>query len=267
MILLGPAGSPEKTTIDGIGKVRELGLQSMEVEFTHGVRMKDQLALDIGKRALEEKIHLSIHAPFFINLASKEKEKIEASKIRILDSAQKAHHMSVFNNVNVVFHPGFYMDRPKKEVYDIISEQMGMLLDTIKRNEWKKVRLALETTGKPTQFGDIDELLLMRKELGCHICVDFAHIYARNNGVIDYGEIFDKLRSIKDLHCHFSGIEYTAKGERKHLDLTEEFFSPLANQLMKRHKGRTINVISESPITWKDSLLMKRVLEKKGYEF
>jgi len=208
-----------------------------------------------------------IHAPFFINLASLEKEKIEASRKRILDSAQKAYHMSTYRPVDVVFHPGFYMGRGKKEVYDIITQQVGMILDTIKANNWKKVRLALETTGKPTQFGDLDELMSIRDDVGSEICVDFAHIYARNNGKIDYDEVFDKVKMIKDLHCHFSGIEYTEKGERRHLDLTEEFFSPLADQAIKRYKSKSINIISESPITWKDSLLMKRVLEKKGYSF
>ncbi len=88
-IRLGPAGVPiacNGSSIDGVNCVKELGLQAMEIEFVRGVKMSLALAKQLGETAKSSDIELSIHAPYFINLASAEKEKIAASKVRILDS-------------------------------------------------------------------------------------------------------------------------------------------------------------------------------------
>ena len=120
-----------------------------------------------------------------------------------------------------------------------------------------------------SQFGDLDELIRLVKETKCSLCIDFAHLYARNGkGKIDYNEIFNKLKKIKEknLHFHFSGIIYTKKGERKHINMNHHpDFRGLAKEILKRKIN--CSIVSESPVTWQDSLKQKRIFEKLGYKF
>ncbi|ENO12019.1 endonuclease IV [Thermoplasmatales archaeon SCGC AB-539-C06] len=219
-ILWGPAGTSGLGYEEGLQRCKELKLKAMEVEFTYGVRMSNPEAKKIGDIAKKLGIRLSVHAPYYINLASKEKAKIEASKKRILQSCERAHYL---NASPVVFHAGFYQGRDKEEVYKVIKEEIIDLQKTIKKKKWK-VKIAPETTGKKSQFAGLDSLLRLRKETGCEICVDFAHLYARNAGKMYYDEIFKKIRTLPHIHCHFSGITYTEKGERSHKLLDKSFF-------------------------------------------
>ncbi len=255
MIRLGPAGSPLKSTLDGLNYVKKIGLNALEVEFTYGVRMKNELARKIGELAEKLDISLSVHAPYYINLASSDKQKIEASKKRILDSCERAHYLKASN---VVFHAGFYGRLSDKECYEIIKKGIVEMQDIINENKWK-TGLAPETTGKKSQFGSLTEILKLRDEIKCSICVDFAHLHARN-GSINYAFIFSQLANLKHIHSHFSGIEFSDKGERRHLVMQKSDFMPLAGEILKRNTD--ITIISESPITWKDSLKMKEIIEK-----
>jgi deoxyribonuclease IV len=255
MIKLGPAGSGGLGNIECIKKIKELGLDAMEVSFTYGVRMTDEKAREIGKTAKELGILLSVHAPFYINLASNDKEKVAASKKRILESCKKAHYL---NAKYVVFHAGFYQGRKAREIFQIIKREMQDILKTIKDNKWN-ITLAPEVTGKASQFGSLDELLALTEQVGCSLCVDFAHILARNNS-IDYKKVFSKLKSFKHVHSHFSGIEYTQKGERKHLLTTKKVLLPLIKHIIEAKTN--ITVINESPSPIKDSLLAKKIIEE-----
>ena len=255
MIRLGPAGSPVKSTLDGLGYIKKIGLNAMEVEFTYGVRMRNELAKKIGELAEKLDISLSVHAPYYINLASSDKQKLEASKKRILDSCERAHYLKASH---VVFHAGFYGRLSDKECYKIIKKEIIEMQDIIKENKWK-TGLAPETTGKKSQFGSLTELLKLKDEIKCSICVDFAHLHARN-GSINYALIFDQLSSLKHIHSHFSGIEFSDKGERRHLIMEKADFLPLAKEILKRKID--ITIICESPVTWEDSLKMKGIIEK-----
>ncbi len=253
MIRLGPAGAGGKGYERGLDIVHELGLNAMEVEFVYGVRMTALQAEAIGRKAGNLNIKLSVHAPYYINLASKEKDKVNASKKRILDSCEKA---SLLRAENVVLHAGFYQDRSREDTYKIIKREIEDIIATIKKNGWK-VLPALETTGKKTQFGDINEILKLREETGCEICVDFAHILARE-GNIDYDDVFDKVKNIKRLHSHFSGIEYTGKGERRHIITAEKMLKPLIRKIIEANAD--ITIINESPDPIGDSLKAKNIL-------
>lgn len=263
-INLGPAGSPGRSTLEGIGMVREMGLQAMEVQFTHGMKMSNETAKEVGEEAKRLGVELSVHAPYFINLASHEKPKVAASRNRILGSCERAHHMGA---ENVVFHPAFYGKHEKGKVFEIVAGEVSGMMDVIKERGWKTT-LAPETTGKVSQFGGLEEMVRLVKEAGCGICVDFAHLYARNRGVIDYAKILDALRplKLKRLHCHFSNINFGLSGERNHLVLNSKPpFEPLASEILKRKLD--ITIISESPITWRDSIKMRKIFEKMGYKF
>ena len=97
----------------------------------------------------------------------------------------------------------------------------------------------------------------LMQDTGCGICVDFAHLYARQQGEIDYARILKKLP--KSFHAHFSGIAYGPKGEKKHIRTTQKFFEPLARALIEHN--RDITIISESPKPYEDAVMMKRILQ------
>ena len=239
--------------LKGVARCAEMGFDCMEVEFTYGVRMDLKTAKAVGVLAREKGILLSVHAPYYINLASEEKEKLAASKKRIMDSCQRAHHMGA---LNVTFHGGFYQTRTPALTYERIKKAIISLQNQISRRKWK-VALCPEVTGKPSQFGSLEELLRLKKDTGCGITVDFSHLYARHQGNIDYGQVLKKLP--KKFHAHFSGIEYGPKGEKKHIRTTEKFFKPLARELVKRNPDVTI--ISESPKPYEDAAMMQRVVQ------
>lgn len=253
MIRVGPAGSSGLGNLKGVLRVAEMGLDCMEVEFTYGVRMDIKAAQAVGQLAKEKGVLLSVHAPYYINLASEEKEKLAASKKRILDSCQRAHHLGA---CNVTFHAGFYQTRTAEETYARIKKAMVGLQNRIARRRWQ-VTLCPEITGKPSQFGSLEELLHLKKDIGCGITVDFSHLYARHQGDVDYERILKKLP--QKFHAHFSGIEYGPKGEKKHIRTTKKFFEPLARQLVKRNPD--IAIICESPKPYEDAVMMKRVIQ------
>lgn len=252
MIKFGPAGTGSGS-LEGIKAIAALGLDAVEIEFTYGVRMQNPLAKQIGDEARLLKLDLSVHAPYYINLASEENKKIEASKKRILESCERAHYLGA---KYVVFHAAFYGKRAAEDVYNIVKEAIIGMQKIIKKNGWDVV-LAPETTGKKSQFGSIDELLRLRKETGCHLTVDFAHLRARE-GTIDYKAVFDKLAGIGHIHAHFSGIEFTEKGERRHLITTRQDLAPLLSEIKKRKAD--ITIINESPDPAGDSIKAKKLL-------
>lgn len=238
--------------LKGIQKVARMKLDCMEVEFTYGVRMSIAEARQAGALAKEKGVALSVHAPYYINLASDEKEKVVASKKRILDSCQRAGALGARN---VVFHAGFYQKKSAVQTYRLIKKAILEIQRNVAKNSWN-VKLCPEITGKPSQFGSLEELLKLKQDTGCGLCVDFAHLYARQQGEIDYTQVLKKLP--KSFHAHFSGIAYGKKGERKHLKTTPKFFEPLAAALIKRNANVTL--ICESPEPHKDAAMMKRML-------
>ena len=256
-ILIGPAGSGG-SAIEGFEKVKEAGLDAVEIEFVHSIWMDKDSAEDIEKANKKLKLILSIHAPYYINLNSKEKVKIGASRSRILKSCEIGN---VLGAEYIVFHPGFYQGMSEEQTYENIKEQILKMMEEIKANKWD-VQLCPETTGKQSQFGSLDELIKLKKETGCYICVDFSHLMARANGKITYEEIAEKIEKAKlgHIHAHFSGIEFSEKGERRHLLTPDSEIKSLLTALKKHNIDCTI--INESPDPIGDAIKMKKFLEK-----
>lgn len=254
MIRIGPAGSGGRGNLAGIETAARMGLDCLEVEFTYGVRMQPEDAPAVGEMARRYGIALSVHAPYYINLASEEPEKLSASRTRILDSCQRAHAMDARN---VVFHAGFYQHRTADETYARIRDAVNALQAQITANRWNVV-LCPETTGKPSQFGSLEELFRLTADTGCGITVDFAHLFARHHGKLDWDRLLLQLPD--KFHAHFSGIEYSAKGEKRHIRTTEVFFQPLAAALVSRNPD--ITLISESPQPFEDAVMMKQVVRQ-----
>jgi len=169
----------------------------------------------------------------------------------------------------VTFHAGFYMKMDPEKVYQNIKGEIERIVNNL-RDEKNRILIRPELTGKPSQFGSLEELIRLSQEIeGVLPCIDFAHLFARSTGKINtyerFREVLEKIErglgkeAIKNMHIHMSGIRYGPKGERNHLVLEESGFN--WKELLKAWKefeARGV-VISESPNIEKDALLMKRV--------
>jgi deoxyribonuclease-4 len=254
MIRIGAAGSDGLGYLKALQKASRLGLGCIEVAFTYGVRMKSPEAAAVGAAARAKNIALSVHAPYYVNLAADDVVKLAASRERILASCRMA---ALLGARNVVFHAGFYQGRSAERTFARIAKAMEKLQAVVRKNRWA-VALCPETTGKPSQFGSLDECLRLAEETGCGFTVDFSHLLARAAGRLDYGEVLDRLP--RRFHAHFSGIAYGPKGERRHLKTTPRFFMPLAEAMAGRDLDVTL--INESPRPYRDAAMMGRVVAK-----
>ena len=275
MLLFGTAGIPisttDRSTEAGIKRIKELGLECMEMEFVRGVYMGKEKASDIKEIAEQEGVKLTVHAPYFINLSSAEPEKVSASKQRILDSARIG---ALAGAKSVTFHPAYYMGKPSQEVYQRVKEALLEITETL-RNEKIQIDIRPETTGKGSQFGTLEEIINLSQEIqGVKLCIDFSHLYARDIGKWNsYAEFVDILNrveaglgalALRDMHLHVSGIEYTPKGERRHLVVQDAGNKFNYKELMSalRDKGVEGFLICESPNLEEDALLFKKVYEE-----
>lgn len=274
-IYLGTAGIPlsakGKSTIEGVKKVKELGLNAMEVEFVQGVKMSIEKAKELGEVAKTIGVRLSVHAPYYINLCSEEKEKMEASKNRILETATRAEAMGADA---IAIHVAFYGKKSKREeCLDEVKSGLGEILDKSKELGIVNVKFGIETMAKETAIGTLDEVILLSKELDRQIIpyIDWAHTFARQGGQIDYGEILDRLTKelgLTHINSHFEGLEIR---NGKYVDIHRSIvyntppFEPLAREILKR--DISITLICESPELENDALRMKKILEDLGYKF
>lgn len=248
VIKFGPGGlGGVEEAVSNLEEYQRLGLRACEIEFVYGVYIKSEKdASKIGNKAKELGIKLSIHAPYYINLNSDDKKKIEASKKRILDCCRVGEELGVYL---VVFHPGFYGKMSKQETYENIKKEIIKIRDEIKKNKWK-INIAAETTGKINVFGSVEEIAQLVKDTGCSFVLDFAHILAREKKV-DYNKIKQLFGKYKSWHCHFSGIEYGEKGEKNHKKTEKKDWKELISNLPK---DKDIVIINESPYPVEDSV-------------
>lgn len=273
-LLFGTAGTPHssksKNTVSGIKRIQELGLDCMEVEFVRGVKMGEATAKEVRSVSKRLEIELSVHAPYYINLNSPDKETLKASVERILESARIG---AICGARNIVFHPGFYMKSQKRAVYARVKDNLEKMHKALS-HEGIDALLRPETTGKRTQFGSLEEVLSLSAEVeGVQPCIDFSHLHARTGrantkeeftGTL--GEIENSLGrdALQDMHIHLSGINYTRKGERNHLNLSESDLR--YTELLETWRGFDIKglVICESPNLEGDALLLRDTYVKLG---
>ncbi|MCA9378961.1 TIM barrel protein, partial [Candidatus Dojkabacteria bacterium] len=189
--------------------------------------VKPEQAPKVKELAVAEDVSLSVHGSYYVNLASTDKQKWHASIGRV---AQAAKMGDACGARSVTFHSGFIQDKQLTEVFASVKEGMKEVLAEVKDLQ---IKISPELTGKPSQFGDLGDLIRLTKELreegyaNVGFCFDFAHKYARSNGKFNtYDEFMQILTQIAeglgddflgDMHIHVSGIEYSPKGERNHL--------------------------------------------------
>jgi deoxyribonuclease-4 len=270
-ILFGTAGVPhsakERDSVTGIERIRELGLDAMELEFVRGVHMSPEAARRVNGAREQKNVRLSVHAPYFINLNAKEKDKLNASKKRIFDSARIGN---IAGAKLVTFHPGFFQGEEKKVVLEKVITEIGDILDEMKKHELKII-LAPETTGKPTQIGSLEETIKMCDSLKeIRPMIDFSHLHARENGRFKNKKDFEKAieeipkKFLEELQMHASGINFTAKGEKNHMEMQEKGNSFNYKWFLEALKEKNVSgcIICESPNLESDALLMKKYYDK-----
>ncbi|HLD86470.1 MAG TPA: TIM barrel protein [Candidatus Nanoarchaeia archaeon] len=268
-LIFGTSGIPHIArglpTQEAIPQIRKLGLDAMELEFVHSINISREKAPLVKEAARKSDILLTCHAPFFINLNSQEKPKLEASMKRIVDSARITH---LCGGYSTTFHAAFYQKETKEATYNNVKDSIKKILAQLKE-EGIEIWIRPETTGKSTQFGDIDEILKVSEELEWVMpCIDFANIHARSIGKFNSYEEFSSIlqkvektlgkRGLQNIHAHITGIAYGEKGEKHHLDLEESDlrYKELL-QAFVDFKVRGV-AICESPNIESDALLMQK---------
>ena len=247
---------------EAFGILKDLNLDGMEMEFVHGVRITDK-SKDFIKNNSENFV-ITAHGPFYINLNSKEEEKIDASVGRIIDTARVAEDVGAYS---ITYHAAFYMGKDKETVYNQVKTQTQRIVDILEK-EKINVWIRPETTGKPTQWGDFEEIIRLSKEFEQVLpCIDFSHIHARTGGKYNtYDEIAYVLerigkelgvQALENFHGHLAGIEYTDKGERQHLILEESDMNYQA--VLKALKVFNVKgaLVCESPNIEDDAQILK----------
>jgi len=261
-----PKNKPKKPggSVGGIYHLNDLGLQALELGWVRSVRVSESTAVSIKEAGSERDVVLSVHAPYYINLNANDEEWPKSRK-RLMDTA-RAGHLS--GATDIVFHPGSYFGKPAAEVLKVA---LPRLEDCVKElhAEDNPVILRPETMGKGAMLGSLEDTLEMSQLAGVEPCLDFAHLHARpgDGSVNTYQEWMDILETYKDalgekslerLHCHLSGIEYTEKGEKNHLVISESDFNlgALFQALLDNKAGGRI--LCESPTLEDDALFIQK---------
>lgn len=272
-LLFGTAGIPlqtsPKNTVSGIEYVAKLGLNAMELEFVQNINIKEDQALIVNKTAKKNNIALTCHGQYFINLCSIENEKINASKQRIYLAAKRAFQCGAWS---MCYHSGFYQGQNQTIAFEKI---LFALKDVMKKLKDENINIWVrpETMGKQTQFGTIDETIKLSLEIENVLpCIDFSHLCARSNGKInslkEFSNILEKLekelgkQSLKNMHIHAQGIEFTEKGEKKHLPFNESIFSYKDLAIALKNFNAQGIIICESPLMETDALLFQQAYKK-----
>jgi deoxyribonuclease-4 len=232
--------------------------------------MENDTAGLIGKKAASLGIRLSVHAPFYINLNSAEQGTRLASQEHLISSARLA---LILGARSLVFHCGYYGHNSPEETYENIKRALRNVV-SILRSEQNPVILRPETMGKKSQFGSLDEILALCREVdGLLPCLDISHMHARERAENSYRHCHHVLRKIEkklgpkafgDMHIHIAGILYGEKGEIKHLDLDKSDFNFEGWLQALREVGAAGTVICESPNLETDALMLKDLYNSYG---
>ena len=223
----GPAGNaenfPYKSSADAPRWMKELGLSCYEYQCGKGVHVGEETARKVGQSAVEHGITLSLHAPYFINLANPDPDSLTKTTGYITGACLVASQMGAGR---VIIHSGALMKRSRREALDIALNSLKHVIAVCDDMGYGTIALCPETMGKINQLGDLDEVLeLCTLDERLVPCVDFGHLYARSLGVDDGQEamerILDRMEAVlgeeraSHFHSHFSHIEFTPNGGEK----------------------------------------------------
>ncbi len=277
----GPAGIPynfkqlKAPTSELPSFLRDEGLDALEYEavrWGQKPQINHEEANKLGANAAKHDVWLTMHSSYYINLLSSP-ETVEASKKRLLATAQAAKWMQAHT---IAFHPGYYTRKQShtKDLQDC-KKALGKVVE-IMRQTGVEANLGPETSGKLSQLGSLEEIVTICESVEqTQPVIDWAHLHARQRGSLRTADDFQKVvetvekrlgtEAAKNLHCHFSHIEYTFRGERRHHPLEAlgygPKFEPLAEIIVDQ--GLTPVIISETPFTDEDAKKMRDVIYRR----
>lgn len=281
IIRFGPAGSSisffeqgHKSSLQMPEWLNKLGLNAFEYQCSRGVKISDESAKRLGELALHYNIKLSIHSPYYINTATPDNEKYERSILYVMKTLYTA---KIMRAKRVVVHMGSCKGMSRTEALNRTKDFIMDILSRADEAGFGDIHLCMETMGKVNQLGTLEEVLTV-----CVLderllpAIDFGHLYARDFGALqrekDYKKILDMIENVlgferlKNLHCHFSKIQYSEKGgEIRHINFEDKLygppFEPLANQIAKRHLTPVL-ICESAGKQAEDALYMKKTYEK-----
>lgn len=237
-LVFGTGGSPltskGRDAVSGIKRIHELGLGHMELEFVYGVKMTEEVAEKVRDAMQKYKVSLSVHGPYYMNLGSLDNKTFHASISYI---AQSIYIGGLAGASSVTFHPGFFIKGDVSGTFEQVQKGLKKVYLEFAKPKFvdhpvnkHQIFVAPELTGKPSQFGDIEDLVKLAKifrDQDLRFCFDFAHKFARTQGKFntreDFAEVLDFIAKelgrdfLSHMHIHLSGIMYSEKGERNHV--------------------------------------------------
>ncbi|WP_298004694.1 MULTISPECIES: TIM barrel protein [Anaerolinea] len=263
-----PLSTPKKPggSIGAIQHLASLGLYAFELGWVQSVRVSEETCRDIQKTAEEYQVQISVHAPYFINLNADDEEWLKSRK-RLMDAA---YYGALAGATDIIFHPGSYFSLPPAEV---LPKAINRLEGCVKELSDQQIKVILrpETMGKSAMLGSLEDVLEMSRALPGYVkpCLDFAHLHARTgtgalNSREEWLEVLDEVaktlgeESLKSLHIHLSGIEYSDKGEKNHLRLEESDLNLKGLFEALHERECTGRILCESPVLEEDALYMKQ---------
>ncbi len=280
MIKFGPSGNSESFYAQGYSHteqsakfVRDMGLDCFEYSFGRGVRMSEAKAISIGEAFAAQSVEISVHAPYYINFANPSEESAAKSYNYVLDSARV---LKLMGGKRCVFHSATQGKLDREEAVALTEERLKVLRDYIYLNGLQDLYFCPETMGKLAQIGTLEEIVRFCKIDPIYLpAVDFGHLNAREQGslktVDDYRSRLEYMISelgyerVKYFHIHFSKIQYSSKGEVRHLTFADDVYGPEFEPLAVALKQLKLEpyVVSESAGTQaEDALAMKQMYER-----
>lgn len=279
MIQFGPSGNSESFYAQGYSHteesakfVKDMGLDCFEYSFGRGVRMTDAKAVSIGQAFKEQGIEISVHAPYYINFANPEVENAEKSYNYVLESGRV---LKLMGGKRCVFHSATQGKMEREAAVSLTEERLKVLRDRIYEAGLNDLYFCPETMGKIAQIGTLEEIVRFCRIDPVYLpAVDFGHLNAREQGslktVEDYKSRLEYMitelgyERVKHFHVHFSKIQYSEKGEVRHLTLEDTIYGPEFAPLAAALKELKLEpyIVSESAGTQaEDALAMKRIYE------
>ncbi len=244
----GPAGNSNsfaqmgyKGSLDVPQYIEKMGLDAFEYQCGRGVNIGAEKAKELGLRAREKGITLSLHAPYYISMSSTEEDKRLNSINYILASARAVDAMG---GQRIIVHTGSCGKISRETALDLAKDTMQKALAALDEAGLGHIHICPETMGKVNQLGTLFEVLeLCALDERLIPCIDFGHLNARDLGYFktlkDYESVFSEIENklgidrLRVFHSHFSKIEYTTGGEKKHLTFADEIYGPDFEPIME----------------------------------
>jgi deoxyribonuclease-4 len=280
MIRFGPSGNSKsfyeqgyKSSVQMPAWLSDMGLSAYEYQCNKGVKIREKTALELGEQAAKNNIFLSIHAPYYISMASLDIRKRNNSKRYILDTMQAAKWMGA---KRIVMHTGSCSKVSRKWALETASGIMEEVIAEADNLGFSDINLCPEVLGKINQLGSLEEIIEMCKiDERLIPTVDFGHIHARGmgslNSIEDFENIFNAIENslgyerVKNLHCHFSRIEFTKGGEKKHWTMDDIQYGPefeLLAEVIYRRGLKPVIICESRDRMAEDAVRLKQIYEE-----